>query len=33
MVEVEVRDVSFNYGSEAVVKDVTLNAFPGEVWP
>jgi len=31
MVEVEVRDVSFNYGSEAVVKDVTLNAFPGEV--
>ncbi len=31
MVEVEAKDVSFNYGSEPVIKNITLNASPGEV--
>jgi iron complex transport system ATP-binding protein len=31
MVVVEAKSVSFNYGSESVIKNVTLNAFPGEV--
>jgi|Deesub1362B_J571_1020462.scaffolds.fasta_scaffold00027_135 iron complex transport system ATP-binding protein len=31
MVELGVRDVSFGYGSEVVIKNVTLNAFPGKM--
>ena len=31
MVEVEVRDVSFSYGSEFVIKNVTFHAYPGEI--
>lgn len=31
MVVVNVKNVSFSYGSDAVIRDVTLNAFPGEV--
>ncbi len=31
MVEVEAKDVSFNYGSEVVIKNVTVKALPGEM--